>query len=83
MISSVGELLREVRSQHNVKQEDLAQRVGITQETISRYERGKATPTVEKLATLLGALHEELVLVVRSKRADAHGDDLIVLYLRR
>jgi len=83
MTSSVGDLLREVRSHHGVSQEELAAKTGITQETISRYESGKATPTVEKLAALLGALDEELLLVVRSRRADARGKGARCLYLRR
>lgn len=63
-----GELLREARRRNQVKQSELARRVGTTQSVISDYERGARSPTVEYLGQMLDALGEELRLEAKPKR---------------
>ncbi len=57
--------LREVRERKLLRQEDLAERTGITLSTISRLENGLQRPrvtTVKKLAEGLGVPPEELIV---------------------
>ena len=51
-----GENLRVYRTLRKLTQEKLAEMVGVTSQVISRYERGKMSPTfktIEKLADIL------------------------------
>ena len=60
-----GNRLYELRKQKGLSQEELANRLEVTRQTVSKWEAGDSTPDMEKLAAL-GALFEisldELVL---------------------
>lgn len=49
---SIGESLRRVRLEHNLKQKDIAEAIGIDRSTYSFYETGKTKPTIETLCSL-------------------------------
>lgn len=44
-----GERLRQERTWRNLSQRDLAERLNITSAAISAYEKGKASPTLERM----------------------------------
>lgn len=44
-----GERLKELRAQHNLTQEDLADKVGVDRSYMGFLERGEKNPTLEKL----------------------------------
>ena len=57
--------LREVREQRGWTQVDLAEKVGVTERTVGRWERGEAFPTsyaLTKLCMLFNMTQEELGL---------------------
>lgn len=43
----IGRLLRQIRTEKNLQQLDVAARMGISQPNIADYEKGKYTPTLE------------------------------------
>lgn len=49
---SIGESLKRVRSEHNLKQKDIAEAIGIDRSTYSFYETGKTNPPIETLCAL-------------------------------
>ena len=49
---SIGESLKKVRLEHNLKQKDIAEAIGIDRSTYSFYETGKTNPPVETLCAL-------------------------------
>lgn len=52
-----------MRRARTIKQADLARLVGVTQETISKFERGILRPSADvqaRLAAVLGASREDL-----------------------
>ncbi|MDE7424615.1 MAG: helix-turn-helix domain-containing protein [Lachnospiraceae bacterium] len=51
-IQKIGEFLKELRRQNNMTQEQLGQRVGVTNKTVSRWETGKYMPPIECLKLL-------------------------------
>lgn len=51
-IQKIGEFLKELRKQHNMTQEQLGERVGVTNKTVSRWETGKYMPPIECLKLL-------------------------------
>lgn len=57
-------LLRETREKHGLSQRRLAVRAGTSQDAISRIERGVESPSLKRLAQILLAMGERLVLNV-------------------
>ena len=60
----IGELIRRFRSEENLTQEDIAERLNITRQAISSWEAGKTEPDLEmirKLAELFGISVEALL----------------------
>ncbi|MCD4756581.1 helix-turn-helix domain-containing protein [bacterium] len=59
----IGENIRKYRKRLKLTQDELADRVGITWEMISRYERGESSPMnqLDKLAKSLGVSAGDLV----------------------
>ena len=53
---SLGAYLREQRARHGLSQYDLAQAVGVSQQTVSVWERDRASPSPEHVAAVSEAL---------------------------
>lgn len=51
-LSEIGSFLKELRKEKNLTQEQLAEKLGITNKTISRWETGTYLPSVEMLQIL-------------------------------
>ena len=49
---SVGESLKRVRKEHNFKQKEVAEAIGVDRSTYSFYEIGRTNPSLETLCTL-------------------------------
>jgi transcriptional regulator with XRE-family HTH domain len=52
MISKIPERLRELRQAHGYSQEELAEKILVTRQAISKWERGDALPDTENLIAL-------------------------------
>jgi transcriptional regulator with XRE-family HTH domain len=52
----VGRAIRRERKSAGLSQDALAERVGVSRVTVSRWENGRATPTLECLFTLIDIL---------------------------
>ena len=58
--------IREFRAKHDMKQEELAQRVGVRRETIGNLEKGRYNPSLAlawKIAQVFGVSIEEIFTV--------------------
>ena len=51
-MATFTERLRELRTQSNYSQQDLADKMGVTKQTISQYERGVRKPDMDTLTAL-------------------------------
>jgi transcriptional regulator with XRE-family HTH domain len=60
--------LRAARWRRRMSQGDLARRLGVSQSTVSFWERGIETPSVEKLISLAAELPEVLASVDERER---------------
>lgn len=59
-----AENLTELRKLHNLSQEELAARINVSRQTLSKYETGESLPDIEKcraLADVLGVSMDDLV----------------------
>lgn len=61
-LKSFTEKIREARLKKGLKQEQLAQKVGLTQAHLSRIERGEVDPRLSTLIELIRILDLEIVL---------------------
>ena len=69
----IGANIRRARTRRRLTQDDLAQTVHTTRQTISNYETGRSRPDVETLQRLADALGVELTeLLDGAPSADAH-----------
>ena len=51
-VQKIGAFLKELRKQNNLTQEQLGEKVGVTNKTVSRWETGKYMPPIECLKLL-------------------------------
>ncbi|MBX3487435.1 MAG: helix-turn-helix domain-containing protein [Candidatus Paracaedibacteraceae bacterium] len=63
----LGHALRELRVQKGFTQKQLAERVGVWQETISNVERGSDGAKLETVFALLSVLDYEIEIIERRK----------------
>ena len=67
--SDIAVRIRNARLGHGLSQVELAQKLGVTQGTISRAERGDGDIRLSTLLELTHALDLDLVVIKRSQRA--------------
>ena len=56
--------LIELRKYHNMSQEELAEEIGVTRQTVSKYETGESLPDIEKcalIAAVFGVSMDDLI----------------------
>ena len=51
-VQKIGGFLKELRKQNNMTQEQLGERIGVTNKTVSRWETGKYMPPIGHLKLL-------------------------------
>lgn len=64
---SFGETLTQIRKERNISQMGLAEQLGVTRQTISRWETGAARPSTEKLILLAQVLQVSLDTLTNGK----------------
>ena len=86
MNKTLGTMIAELRKQHGMTQLELAEKMGVTDKAVSKWERDLACPdvnTIPKLAELLDVSLEELMTATPKERSAQHKtDDLIRLILK-
>ena len=61
--------LMELRKYHNLSQEELAEKIGVSRQTLSKYETGESLPDIEKckmLADVFGVTMDDLICYEKS-----------------
>lgn len=77
---SIGEVLKERRIELNIKQEDLAERMGVTVQTVSKWERGKTEPKASQVTLLAASLklsEKEICQGVKKKTSQYDAFDFV------
>lgn len=69
----LGENLVELRKCHNLSQEELADRIGVSRQTLSKYETGESLPDIEKSQALAEVFGVSLYDLVKYKKEDHMG----------
>ena len=69
--------IRELRARHQMKQEELARRVGGRRETIGNLEKGRYNPSLVlawKIAAVFGVCIEEVFTVMEEEEKSGQTD---------
>lgn len=73
---SFSENLVELRKYYGFSQEELADRIGVSRQTLSKYETGESVPDIEKckiLADILEVSVDALISYDKNERGGKHG----------
>lgn len=62
--------LIELRKMHNMSQEELAEKIGVSRQTLSKYETGESLPDLEKAVMLAGVFGVSMDELVNYEKAD-------------
>lgn len=76
---TLGELVRKLRLDEGMTQDELAIRLGISQKTISSWERGRTQPNIEQLssiAILFGKTIDEIAGTPKTNGKDISLQDM-------
>lgn len=60
----IGKNIRQLRVRQNMTQDELAQKLFVTRQTVSNYETGKSKPDVEMLERIAEVLHTDILTVI-------------------
>ncbi len=80
---TLGEMINSLRKEKNMTQNDLAEKMNVTDKAVSKWERNLSCPDVNsipKLAEILGVSVEEL-LNAQTKQDNGKVDDIINITL--
>lgn len=80
---TLGEMINSLRKEKNMTQNDLAEKMNVTDKAVSKWERNLSCPDVNsipKLAEVLGVSVEEL-LNAQTKQDNGKVDDIINIAL--
>ena len=62
----LGQQIKNLRTANHLSQEDLAQKLFVSRQSISKYENGEATPDVEKLIQMAEIFEVSLDFLIPS-----------------
>lgn len=68
----LGEKLYQLRRSRGLSQEQLAERIGVSRQTISKWEGDQSTPDLEKLIAIADCFEITLDGLVRAEATTAH-----------
>ncbi len=71
MIHNLGERITVLRKNMNMSQETLAERIGVSRQAISKWERGEATPDIYNLTTLADIFEMSIDELIRGEQVDS------------
>lgn len=67
--------LKELRNQHHYSQEDLAEKLNVTRQAVSRWENGKAVPDIDNLLLLAELYNVPLDYMLDEKIYDRNSEN--------
>ena len=69
----IGAFIRQTRKEAGLTQEQLAEKLGVSQKSVSRWETGRTMPDYSLLLNLCETLHVNVAELLGAERADGEG----------
>ena len=76
-MKNIGHLIRQLRTERKLSQDELAARLGVTKQTISNYERDFRQPDYDGLVAICDALNVPMAFFLTDRERD---DELARIY---
>jgi HTH-type transcriptional regulator/antitoxin HipB len=74
--SQIGSIIRRIRTEKNMTQTDLAERVGTVQKKISTIETGQSGARIDTICNIIAALDLDIVITPRDKNSSKDIEDI-------
>lgn len=74
---NIGERISQLRKQHQLSQDDLAKKVGVSRTIIGNYERASNTPSIEVLLKLAKAFNVSVDYLVGEGQISNFDKDML------
>lgn len=72
---TLGERLTEMRKKMNLSQEDVAERLNVTRQTVSKWELDQSTPDFDKVVPICKLYNISSEELLTGRKADANNED--------
>lgn len=77
----IGNRILEFRKQKNLSQEDLAEKIGVTRQTISKWELGETTPDIKQINKIVESFDIDLSDILSCEKKNVKKNKNIVTCL--
>lgn len=82
---TMGEMISTLRKENNMTQLQLAEKMGVTDKAVSKWERDLSCPDIDsipRLAEIFGISTDELMQVKQRSKDENDGENIIQLILK-
>ena len=76
-MSTIGKNISKIRKEHEMTQDQVAEKLHVTRQAVSNWENGKTQPDVETLEQLAECLEVTVEMLIYGK-SEAQGNNVIV-----
>ena len=74
----IGKFIKQIREEHNLTQKELADKLGVTFQAVSKWENGKNVPDIGILKQISEEFHINVDDILRGQRKDKKKSNLII-----
>ncbi len=75
-MNNIGTKIKELRIKYNMTQQDLANKLFVSDKTISSYESGRTTPDIDMLLNLCNVLKTNLMYFISNTNSETYETEL-------
>ena len=77
--ASVGRKIKDIRKSAGISGDDLAKKLGLTQQQISRYESGQSLMTIDTVVMIAHVLHVSVNELLSDYLASEYSDIMLLM----
>ncbi|AMG70212.1 helix-turn-helix domain-containing protein [Morganella morganii] len=77
--ASVGRKIKDIRKSAGISGDDLAKKLGLTQQQISRYESGQSLMTIDTVVMIAHVLHVSVNELLSDYLASEYSDVMLLM----
>ena len=77
--TSVGRKIKEIRKSNGISGNDLAKKLGLTQQQISRYESGQSVMSIDTVVMIAHVLHVSVNELLSDYLASEYRDIMLLM----
>lgn len=77
--TSVGRKIKEIRKSNGISGNDLAKKLGLTQQQISRYESGQSVMSIDTVVMIAHVLHVSVNELLSDYLASEYSDVMLLM----